>query len=252
MHHRIHKAGGAAGTVLLALCFAMRTAAQQADEKPKNLQYFPKDTTRQALIQRMRGFSFALGTRCEHCHVEKTPGSHDLDFAADDKQEKKTARAMLKMVDAINQEYIAKMGRTAPLRVECVTCHRGLTIPKTMNALLAETIEKKGVDAAIAQYRALRRNSLGDGQYDFGEIALNILTESLLHENKGKEAAAIMELNVEVNTPPTGWAYNLLAMTHVANKEIEKAKADYQKILELNPKDEWAKKQLEQLNGSKP
>jgi len=36
----------------------------------------------------MRGFSFALGTRCEHCNVEKAPGSHDLDFAADDKQEK--------------------------------------------------------------------------------------------------------------------------------------------------------------------
>jgi hypothetical protein len=38
----------------------------------------------------------------------------------------------------------------------------------------------------------------------------------------------------------------------VANKGVEKAKADYQKILELNPQDEWAKKQLEQLNGSKP
>jgi len=27
---------------------------------------------------------------------------------------------MLRMVDAINQEYIAKMGRTAPIRVESV------------------------------------------------------------------------------------------------------------------------------------
>jgi tetratricopeptide (TPR) repeat protein len=252
MHHRIHKGGVAAGMVLLAFCFAMRAAPQQADEKPKNLQYFPKDTTRQALVQRMRGFSFALGTRCEHCHVEKTPGSHDLDFAADDKQEKKTARAMLKMVDAINQEYIAKMGRTAPMRVECVTCHRGLTIPKTMNALLAETIEKKGVDAAIAQYRELRRNGLGDGQYDFGETALNILTESLLHENKGKEAAAIMELNVEVNTPPSLWALHLSGQAHIANHENEKAIEDYKKILEENPKDEFAKKQLNFLQGNKP
>jgi len=252
VHRRIHKAGVAAGTVLLALCFAMRAAAQQADEKPKNLQYFPKDTTRQALIQTMRGFSFALGTRCEHCHVEKTPGSHDLDFAADDKQEKQTARAMLKMVDAINQEYIAKMGRTAPMRVECVTCHRRLTIPKTMNTLLAETIEKKGVNAAIAQYRELRRNDLGDGQYDFGETALNILTESLLHENKDKEAAAIMELNVEVNTPPSLWALHLSAQAHIANHQNEKAIEDYRKILEQNPKDEFAKKQLNLLQGNKP
>jgi Flp pilus assembly protein TadD len=60
---------------------------------------------------------------------------------------------------------------------------------------------------------------------------------------------AIMELNVEVNTPPSGWTYSLLAMSHMANKEVDKAKADYKKILELNPRDEWAKKQLEQLSG---
>ena len=251
MDFRIHKAGVMLSAALLTLCFTVKGAGQQADEQPKNLQYFPKDTTRQALIQTMRGFSFALGTRCEHCHVEKTPGSHDLDFPADDKPEKKTARAMLRMVDAINQEYIGKMGRTAPIRVECVTCHRGLVIPKTMNALLAETIEKKDVEAAVALYRDLRKKSLGNGQYDFGETSLNILTESLLHQDKGKEAAAIMELNVEVNAPASLWSYNLLAMSHVANKETEKAKADYQTILERNPKDEFAKKQLEVLNQSK-
>jgi hypothetical protein len=38
-------------------------------------------------------------------------------------------------------------------------------------------------------------------------------------------------------------------MSHVANKEVDQAKADYQKILELNPQDEWAKKQLEQLSS---
>lgn len=251
MDGRIRNAGVAATAVLLALCCAGRGAEQQLDEKPKNLQYFPKDTTRQALIQTMRGFSFSLGVRCEYCHVQKTANSHDLDFAADDKQEKKTARAMLKMVDGINQEYIGKMGRTAPIRVECVTCHRGLPIPKTMHALLAETIEKKDVEAAVALYRDLRKKSLGDGQYDFGETSLNILTESLLHQNKGKEAAAIMELNVEVNTPPSLWALHLLGQAHVANKENDKAIADYKRILEQNAKDEFAKKQLDSLQGNK-
>jgi len=163
---------------------------------------------------------------------------------------KKTARAMLHMVDTINREYIAKIGRTAPIRVECVTCHHQLSIPKTMNALLAETIDKENVQAAIAVYRDLRKNDLGSGKYDFGETPLNILTESLLKQDKAKEAVAIMELNVEVNTPPSGWAYSLLAMSHVANKEVDRAKADYQKILELNPQDEWAKKQLEQLSSN--
>jgi tetratricopeptide (TPR) repeat protein len=218
-----------------------------------NLQYFPKTISRQDLLGNMRGFSFSLGVRCQFCHAGKDGNKLDqVDFASDEKDTKKTARAMLRMVDAINQEYIAKMGRTSPVRVECVTCHRQLSIPKTMNALLAETIDKKDIQAAIVLYRDLRKNDLGSGQYDFGETSLNILTESLLKQNKPKEAVAIMELNVEVNTPPSGWAYSLLAMSHMANKDVEKAKADYQKILELNPQDEWAKKQLAQLNGSKP
>lgn len=60
-----------------------------------------------------------------------------------------------------------------------------------------------------------------------------------------------MELNVEVNTPPSMWSRNLLAMSHKANHETEKAKADFQKILELSPKDDFARKQLEELNAPK-
>ena len=76
-------------------------------------------------------------------------------------------------------------------------------------------------------------------------------TEGLLKQHKTKEAVAIMELNIEVNTPPSLWSYNLLAMAHKENKETEKAKADYQKILELNPQNAFAKKQLEELNSGK-
>ena len=242
----------AARTVILLSLAALEAEAQMPD-KFTNLQYFPKTISRQELMGNMRGFSFSLGVRCQFCHAGKDGNKLDqMDFASDEKDTKKTARAMLRMVDAINQEYIAKMGRIAPIRVECVTCHHQLSIPKTMNALLAETIEKKDIQAAIVVYRDLRKNDLGSGKYDFGETSLNILTESLLKQDKAKEAVGIMELNIEVNTPPSGWAYSLLAMSHVANKEVDKAKADYQKILELNPKDEWAKKQLEQLSSSKP
>jgi tetratricopeptide (TPR) repeat protein len=240
-------------TTVMLLSLAALAAEAQMPDKFTNLQYFPKTISRQELMGNMRGFSFSLGVRCQFCHAGKDGNKlEQMDFASDEKDTKKTARAMLRMVDAINQEYIAKMGRTAPIRVECVTCHHQLSIPKTMNALLAETIDKKDIQAAIALYRDLRKNGLGNGQYDFGETSLNILTESLLKQDKAKEAVAIMELNVEVNTPPSGWAYNLLAMSHVANKQVEKARADYQKILELNPQDEWAKKQLEQLNSGKP
>lgn len=245
-------AGLCATKLVLAMFLAGLAAQAQAPADFTNLQYFPKTISRDELIGVMRGFSFSLSVRCEYCHAVKEGVSFkDANFASDEKEAKKTARAMLRMVDAINQEYIAKLGRTTSNRVECVTCHHGLSIPRTMNGVLAEILEKEGIPAAIARYRELRKKAYGDGQYDFGETPLNQLTESLLKQHKTKEAAAIMELNVEVNTPPSLWSYGLLAMAHAANKETEKAQADYRKILELNPQDTWAKKQLEELNGAK-
>jgi len=236
---------------VLALTVSTVCAANaQQPEGFKNLQFFPKDIAKDDLMGSMRGFSFALNVRCEYCHVAKEGAPmQEWNFAADDKQPKKTARAMLRMVDAINQQYISKLESKPANKVECVTCHHRLSKPITMNALLAETIEKQDIAAAITLYRDLRAKVYGGAQYDFGETPLNILTESLLKQKKTKEAVAVMEQNVEVNKPPSMWAYNLLAMSHTANKETDKAKADFQKILEIDPKNAFAKKQLEMLNS---
>ena len=67
----------------------------QIPDKFTNLKVLPKDISKQELQSTMRGFAFALGVRCEHCHVEKKAPEHGLDFAADDKDAKKTARLML-------------------------------------------------------------------------------------------------------------------------------------------------------------
>jgi tetratricopeptide (TPR) repeat protein len=238
---------------VLMFCLGMAAAHAQVPDKFTNLQYFPKTISHDDLIRIMRNFSFSLGVRCQYCHAGKEGGSlKQTDFASDEKEAKKTARTMLRMVDAINQQYISKLDTKTPNRVQCVTCHHGLAKPITMNALLEETIEKKDVDAAIAQYRDLRKHAYGSGQYDFGETPLNILTESLLKQHKTKEAVAIMEMNVEVNTPPSVWTYSLLARAHAENKETEKAKADYQKILEMDPQNAMARKQLDLLNSAKP
>jgi tetratricopeptide (TPR) repeat protein len=238
---------------LTAVLFLTALAAQAQNQGPlTNLQYFPKTISREELIGIMRGFSFSLNVRCQHCHLEKEGAqSRETDFASDEKETKTTARAMLRMTEAINQQYMAKLGRKSTNPVTCVTCHHGLNKPITMNALLAKTIDEKGIAAAIELYRELRKKGLGGGQYDFGETPLNQLTEGLLREKKTQAAAAIMELNVEVNAPPSMWTYNLLAMAHKANQETEKAKADFRKILELKPEDAFAKKQLEELNSGK-
>jgi predicted TPR repeat methyltransferase len=40
----------------------------------------------------------------------------------------------------------------------------------------------------------------------------------------------------------------MLAQTHQANGQIDKAIADYRKVLELHPDDRWAKEQIDVLS----
>jgi tetratricopeptide (TPR) repeat protein len=230
-------------------------AAAQFPDKFTNLKVLPKNIAKHELESTMRGFAFALGVRCDHCHVEKKAPEHGLDFAADDKDAKKTARLMLQMVAAINHDYISKVSKTPPnaatIHVQCVTCHHGLTQPQPLDAVLAESLEKDGLQKTIALYRELRSKYYGTGQYDFGETPLNQLTESLLAKKNNADALAIMELNFSANHPDSVWSYHMLAMTHEANGQIDKAIADYRKVLELHPDDTWAKQQIDSLSKPK-
>jgi tetratricopeptide (TPR) repeat protein len=237
---------------LVGIVFWTVPAAAQFPEKFTNLKVLPTDISRAELQSTMRSFAFALNVRCEHCHVEKAGGKKfEMDFAADDKEAKKTARVMLGMVAAINRDYISKVSKTPPIQVQCVTCHHGLTEPRTLNSVLAESVEQKGIDYAVALYHDLRQKYYGSGQYDFGETSLNQLGEALLAQKKNKEALAIMEMNFDSNHPDSLWSYHMLAMAHEANGQTEKAIADYRKVLELHPDDDWAKQQILSLSKAK-
>jgi tetratricopeptide (TPR) repeat protein len=223
----------------------------QIPEKFRNLQVLPKNISRTDLTRIMRGFAFSLGVRCEYCHSVKDGKPDGANFAGDEKEPKRSARVMLRMVAAINADYIGKLGGTPSVEVECFTCHRGLNRPRTLQAVLAETLEKKDISSAVALYRDLKKEYYGGAQYDFSETSLNLLTESLLAKDKGKEAAAMMELNMEANNPLSGWGSNLIAMAHRASGDTSKAIQDYKKILEANPDNSWAKQQLAELESGK-
>ncbi len=204
-------------------------AFAQFPDKFTNLTVLPKDISRSDLQSTMRRFSFALGARCDHCHVEKPDKT--MDFASDDKEAKKTARLML--------------------QVECVTCHRGLTQPQSLIRVLTADITDHGITHGLALYDELRGKYLGSGEYDFGERTMNQLTESLLAEGKKQDAVAVMEKHFASNHPDSIWSFHMLAMAHEANGQADKALADYQKVLELHPEDDWAKKQIAALTAPK-
>ena len=71
-----------------------------------------------SVIAAMNRFQTALGVRCNHCH---TPPQ----MAKDDKKEKQTARMMMTMTRAINQDHLKGNGQ-----VGCYTCHKGQVKPQ--------------------------------------------------------------------------------------------------------------------------
>lgn len=98
-----------------------------ANAQQKNLQVLTglSDVQLQRVMNFMRA---SLGVHCDYCHVvTKETG---WDFASDTKQNKRTARHMIEMVEQINQQNF----ESKPV-VSCMTCHRGTTDPVALPTL---------------------------------------------------------------------------------------------------------------------
>lgn len=239
--------------ILLAMLTALAvtgsdTHAQIPDEFT-NLKVLPKDISKQALIGMMRGFAGALGVRCNHCHVgpENLQG---MDFAVDDKNAKKVAREMMQLVDAINGKYLAGIdtGRDERVEVQCLTCHGGLSVPRSIQDVVARRIDGDGLEAGLKLYREAREEHYGDAAYDFSSGPLNELAEHLGQSGKLDEALAIAQMNVEFH-PADSYSRMMLGGIHAARGEKPKAIAAFKKAVEIEPNNTWARRQLAALES---
>ena len=80
-----------------AVLLAWSSSGAQTPARPTNLQVLPAQITPDSLINVMGGFTRALGVRCAYCHVAKNgvrPTAEE--FASDDRETKRVARAMLR------------------------------------------------------------------------------------------------------------------------------------------------------------
>lgn len=232
-----------------ALLLAGGTAAMaQIPDEFTNLQVFPKDVGKQDLIIAMRNFSMGLGVRCTHCHVVKTDGeTSTMDWASDDLAPKKDARRMMQMVATINTQLLPEDKDKDGLRVQCVTCHRGLTNPDTLDKVLMKEYSKGGADAVIAGYRDLREKYYGSGSFDFGPYSILGVAEQLAQRKGDMPAAvAVMKMNVEFY-PENQDAYIALGQLQAVSGDRAGAIASVEKAVELNPGNEQAKQILSQL-----
>lgn len=246
--------------LILTLLLPAAPALAQMGEAPKNLQVLPKDIARPELIKIMRGFATSLGVRCDFCHVEppgpRGPGSPPQDFASDDKAEKKTARVMMKMVAAINGDYLTKMegeeheGHHA--QVACETCHRGQKEPpKPLAIAMTDTVGTKGVDAAFDQYADLKTKSGDAGLYDFRDTTLLRVARSLSDDKQADAALSVLKRSKAL-FPQSSDVAAALGSALVQSGDATQGKAELERALKLDPENRGAKFALDRLNNPQP
>jgi len=234
---------------LLGLLLGTPLMAQIPDEFT-NLQLMSKEIGKRELVAAMREFSAALGVNCSHCHIGSGEGTFEgYDFASDDLEPKRVARAMMQMTSTINGKLMRATGRRALTRVECVTCHRGVTDPRQLDSILMKTLESQGVDAAAARYRELRRVYHGAGVYDFSVDTLDEVAETLAQEKSDLDGAiVVMKLNLEFH-PTSAQSHLMLGQFYMAAGAREAAIASIRKAIELEPENQFAKSILERVQS---
>ena len=95
----------------------------------------------------MDNFTASLGVHCDACHV-RNEQTKQWDFPSDAKEEKKTAREMIKMVIDLNEKSFH--GHTV---IGCYTCHLGKERPSLQVSLPVPPIPPSKPDAEEAAER---------------------------------------------------------------------------------------------------
>jgi tetratricopeptide (TPR) repeat protein len=117
---------------------------------------------------------------------------------------------------------------------------------QSISETLSRTIESKGVEAAVKQYRNLKQRE--PNTYDFSENELNTLGYSLLKAKKVDEAIEILRLNTEMFSG-SGGAFDSLGEAYMIKGDRERAIANYKRSLELDPRSANAVAMLKKLGG---
>lgn len=249
-------------TMAAVLSLGVAGAARaQVPERFTNLRVLPKDTPRHELVGIMRSWTSALGVRCGHCHEGGNPETLEgVDFPSDAKWEKRTARSMARMVAALDENHLQRLEprprpeNAAPppaVKVGCATCHRGLTRPEGIDAVLDRALAAGGAEAVVLTYKELRSKSLARGSYDFSQGPLNMLAERLLAAGRGPDAVRVLEMSTEFN-PDAPWVHHLLGEARLASGDRVRALLAFERALALGPDNPVTRRKVEELKAGSP
>jgi tetratricopeptide (TPR) repeat protein len=237
---------------------AQTAGAQQQPNGFTNLQVWPKDTPRAVILNFMNAFDRSLGITCDYCHVQR---DGKFDFASDEKREKRVARKMILFRDSINVELAAIVDKPvtagptsiearpgAPTRVLCASCHHGLPIPVPLGEVISEAEKTGGVNAGLAKFKELRAKFYGGQQYDFTDYALVGIATTALNQKRPDDAMKYLQANLEY-FPKSSQTYQAMAQVKNAKGDKSGAVKDLETAVQLDPQNNQAKNQLQQLKG---
>jgi Photosynthetic reaction centre cytochrome C subunit len=262
-----HRLGQLLSASSIIVAATLSASAQRAAGPPvahENLKVLPADIPQPQLLQTMQGFTQALGVQCGYCHASapapeggrgggqgrgRGPAAPQFNYASDDKPPKKTAREMMGIVRDLNARVPAAVGKPADaaVRVQCVTCHHGVAIPKQLPDILTETATDKGNAAAVAQYKDLRKRYFGAQAYDFSEMTLVNLSQ---RTQAPEDAVAWLRLNLEY-FPFSSRTYAALGQLQQKQNDKDGALKNLTRAVELDPQNAQARRQLDALKEAK-
>jgi tetratricopeptide (TPR) repeat protein len=221
---------GVVCTLAVALVLGARPAfAQRASEVVGSMQQLASD----------------LGVACTYCHV--TGADKRVNYRSDENPKKAIARKMIEMTVDINARVFLATGAgaTGGASVTCATCHRGVPVPMPIATIVGRTITLEGVDAAVARYRALRKDFYERDTYDFSEAELLRIARQLTEVNPDA-AIGLMRMNLEWH-PSSSMSYVVMGYSYTRKFDDRTAIPLFEKALELDPENSAARGYLHQL-----
>ncbi len=235
---------------IVSMMSSAATAQKWPPDSLVNLQVFPKDIPIPRLVGIMRGFAFALGVRCIHCHVGDDPNDlSTTDFVSDDRPTKRKAREMIRMARTINEELLAKVPDRSdpPVEVRCATCHHGLSKPADIRDVLAETARTAGFDSMAAQYKQLHEEYYGSDSYDFRPFVLANVAESVGRQD-GPLALEILDFNLTM-FPKDAQTFLTMAGIYQRNGDRDALIKVLERAIEAVPDEPFFRRMLERAQS---
>jgi tetratricopeptide (TPR) repeat protein len=194
----------------------------------------------------MQAIASALGVSCDYCHKNMRGRAADGETPVPE-PEKAVALAMMAMTRDLNARVQSATGKPAgeATTVRCVTCHRGVPIPRPLDEIVFQAVLRDGAPAAAAQYRDLRQRYFGRGTYDFGEEALLGVARRFA-QSRPPDAITLLEMNLEFH-PESADGYAALGYAYTRLGDDGSALTYLEKALELQPENGTVRGQVEQL-----